>query len=268
MGAFIEFGRWGRSVAGMSLKQLVPVSLAVLAAVAAGTAIATPSGAVQLNSRLAGKWTGATECPRGTPSTFACYGFFGNGVVPGLGRATTRYIKTFNGNFDAPCVHTLSDGVIQVAGKGALELSITGPRCEGVPPAQSSMDARITGGSKAYSGATGSLRVNSTVRESGPGTGTMVDIWSGTVTVPGLEFDLTAPTLKGATSRTVRAPRDSKRLRVRYAVTARDAVDGSVPVVCIPRTSSFFRVGKTKVNCSATDTSGNTRRARFTVTVS
>jgi hypothetical protein len=34
-----------------------------------------------------------------------------------------------------------------------------------------------------------------------------------------------------------------------------------------PRSGSRFRVGRTRVTCSATDTSANTRKATFTVTV-
>jgi hypothetical protein len=45
----------------------------------------------------------------------------------------------------------------------------------------------------------------------------------------------------------VRAPKRAKRVRVRYSVTAQDAVDGSLPAVCTPRSGTFFRVGRTKV---------------------
>jgi HYR domain len=55
--------------------------------------------------------------------------------------------------------------------------------------------------------------------------------------------------------------------RVRYRVSARDATDGPVPAVCLPRSGSVFRVGRTSVGCSAVDTSGNAATARFVVTV-
>lgn len=97
--------------------------------------------------------------------------------------------------------------------------------------------------------------------------GTARDTWTGTLTVPGLDFDITPPSLTGAVSKILRAPRGAKRMRVRYRVTAEDEVDGAVPAICTPRSGSFFKLGRTRVTCSATDSSGNTRDARFTVTV-
>ena len=76
-----------------------------------------------------------------------------------------------------------------------------------------------------------------------------------------------APTIAGATGTIVRVPESAKRVRVRYAVTASDDVDGTVPIACTPRSGSWFRVGKTSVRCAATDTSGNVRSARFKVAV-
>jgi hypothetical protein len=85
--------------------------------------------------------------------------------------------------------------------------------------------------------------------------------------VPGLEFDVTPPTLSGAVNKTVRARKGSKLVRVTYRVTAGDAVDGSVPVSCLPRSGSPFTIGRTLVKCSATDTSANAKAGRFSVTV-
>jgi len=93
------------------------------------------------------------------------------------------------------------------------------------------------------------------------------ETWTGTLTVPGLEFDLTAPTLSGATSKTARVPRKAKSARVTFKVTATDDVDGAVPVACQPRSGSRFKVGKTTVRCEATDSSANMVKAAFIVTV-
>lgn len=76
-----------------------------------------------------------------------------------------------------------------------------------------------------------------------------------------------APVLRGAVGKTVRAPIGAKSARVSYRVTARDGVDGVVPVSCRPGSNSSFKVGRTVVRCSAADTSGNTRTATFVVTV-
>jgi HYR domain len=93
------------------------------------------------------------------------------------------------------------------------------------------------------------------------------DTWTATIVVPGLSFHLDAPTLTGARSTSVRVPKRVKRIRVRYAVTARDDVDGKVAANCRPRSGSWFAVGRTLVRCSAMDTSGNERTATFAVTV-
>ena len=85
--------------------------------------------------------------------------------------------------------------------------------------------------------------------------------------MPGLEFDVTAPVIEGATSMTVTAPQTAKGTNVHYAVTATDAVDGPVAVTCAPKPGTFFSRGKTPVTCSALDSSGNAGRAEFTVTV-
>jgi hypothetical protein len=131
------------------------------------------------------------------------------------------------------------------------------------------VDFTVTGGSGLYAGASGRGTVENVhipVSEfAGVGAGT--DTWTGPLTVAGLDFDVTAPTVSGAVRKTVRAPKKAKRARVSYTVTAKDNVDGAVPVVCKPRSGSFFKLGKTKVTCSASDKSGNTARATFVVTV-
>jgi HYR domain len=54
---------------------------------------------------------------------------------------------------------------------------------------------------------------------------------------------------------------------VTFKVTATDDVDGAVPVSCQPRSGRRFPLGKPIVRCAATDSSGNTATAGFTVTV-
>jgi hypothetical protein len=253
---------------------LVPAPLlAAFAAVAlmlAAGASGSPnraSGTLQLDAKFAVEWKGGADCPEGTSATLICYEFVGDSVVPGVGHVTARYTKTFDNNFSGGCVHTLPAAVIEVAGKGKINVSMVGPECESLPPAQSSFEAMITGGSGTYAGASGSVQIKSSVSERGGGQGIAADSWIGTLTVPGLDFDVTAPSLKGVVSKTVRAPKNAKRVRVRYTVTAQDASDGSVPVTCRPRSGSFFKLGRTKVTCSATDSSSNTRQTQFTVTV-
>jgi len=54
---------------------------------------------------------------------------------------------------------------------------------------------------------------------------------------------------------------------VSYTATATDEVDGNVPPSCTPASGSIFAIGATIVNCTATDTHGNTGSAAFTVKV-
>ncbi|WP_338932835.1 HYR domain-containing protein [Streptomyces netropsis] len=55
--------------------------------------------------------------------------------------------------------------------------------------------------------------------------------------------------------------------KVDYVATAKDAVDGDLPVTCVPASGSLFPLGTTEVSCTATDSAGNrgTDTATFTV---
>ena len=124
----------------------------------------------------------------------------------------------------------------------------------------------ITGGTGTYAGAAGSGTVTRALGSNDAGAaGT--ETWAGTLTVPGLEFDTTAPTLSGATSKTVRAKKGAKSARVVFGVTAQDDKDASVAVSCNRRSGSRFPVGKTRVTCTAIDTSANSATVSFAVTV-
>jgi hypothetical protein len=140
---------------------------------------------------------------------------------------------------------------------------------KGMPVEDGPFEFTVTGGAGKYAGASGSLSYTAYVSalDGACQCGTARDTWTGTLTVPGLDFDLTPPTFAGAVSKTVRAPKGRKRMRVRYVVTAKDAIDGAVSVACEPRSGSWFKLGRTRVACSATDGSGNSSRAQFTVTV-
>jgi len=54
---------------------------------------------------------------------------------------------------------------------------------------------------------------------------------------------------------------------VTYSASANDAVDGPRPVNCSPASGSIFAITATTVNCSASDSRGNTSNGSFTVTV-
>jgi hypothetical protein len=125
----------------------------------------------------------------------------------------------------------------------------------------------VTGGSGVFVGASGSgtlTRTNTGFGVHGYG----VDHWNGTLVAPSFTPDVTPPTITGASKKVVRAPRKARTVRVRYRVAATDDMDGNVAVRCKPRPGSRFKVpSRTRVRCSATDTSANTATARFVVVV-
>jgi hypothetical protein len=217
----------------------------------------------------------AVDCPAGyPPRVFECFARTGNAIVPGLGSVEESYVYVIE-NMPPGCTAPPgSDSLrlpattvrLTVAGKGEIHLSTGGTGClsrSGTPGSVSSSEPfTITGGSGVYAGASGGGTLTSlSTGFSG------IDTWTGTLVAPGLQFDLAAPTIDGAVDKNVRIARRAKRVRVAYAITAQDGVDGPVPVTCSPRSGSKFAVGRTRVTCSATDTSGNSSTATFTVTV-
>ena len=49
--------------------------------------------------------------------------------------------------------------------------------------------------------------------------------------------------------------------------TATDAIDGTVPVICVPASGQTFAIATTTVDCTATNSAGNSAHSSFTVTV-
>lgn len=213
-----------------------------------------------------------TPCPAGTSDVVECFARAGKGVIRGLGSVDESHVYLLE-NLPAGCnveaVRLLpTTARLSVPGKGEIELHVNGTDCllreGGVLQAKESFT--VTRGSGRYAGVTGSGTISHL--SYGPPAWRGRDTWVGTVVVPGLDFDLTAPSLTGAIDRTIRAPRRLKRVRVAYNVGAQDAVDGVLPVTCRPRSKSWFAAGRTRVRCSATDTSGNDATATFVITVS
>lgn len=212
---------------------------------------------------------GITDCPVGAPpEADFCPHRTGGGPVPGLGFVSETYLyfvdTTPSGCSGVRILH--SNGELTVTGKGVIRFDLG--RIEQCVPdlLKTNQPFTITGGSGAYSGASGAGTVIHDLRENNNAVfGT--DTWGGSLSVPGHTFDLTPPTLSGLVNKMVRARRGGKRMRVKYRVTARDPQDGSVPVRCKPGSGSRFKVGRTVVKCSATDTSANTVTGSFRVVV-
>jgi hypothetical protein len=198
------------------------------------------------------------ECPPGTPSTTECIRIAGDAIVPGLGHVVEQYTALID-LANPSCRHTTFSGAgLAVANRGGFDATLIDRKaCDPSNMQMGPANFEVTGGSGPYAGATGSGTEDFETR----------DTWAGKVTVYGYDFDLMPPTIKGAFSRTVRVPKGAKGARVRFVVTARDNVDNSVLVKCTRRSNSFFRIGRTRVTCTATDLSANTATKVFTVNV-
>ncbi|HYI74629.1 MAG TPA: HYR domain-containing protein [Gaiellaceae bacterium] len=211
-------------------------------------------------------------CPAGVSATTTCPSRTGKGLAPGLGSATVAYSYLVDQGHPAcggGSARILGYPVrLAVAGKGELHIAVAERSdCFFGDTAISVEQAfAITGGTGMYAGAAGSGTVKRALGSTGAGAaGT--ETWTGTLTVPGLEFDVTRPALAGAANRIVKAKPGAKTARVVFQVTAQDDRDGALATSCTARSGSKFRVGQTRVSCSATDTSANTATAAFTVTV-
>jgi hypothetical protein len=268
----ILFRRGGLRVGLPWVLVAVAAGLAGLAGVTAspvaGSTVAT--GTLDMNTPLPlVSRLGACEL---AATASECAGRTVGGPFPGLGQVTTSYM--FQVDASGSCPDGFGKALaypirLEVAGKGAIDVAVSEGTCTNTEAIRTQTQAfTVTGGTGIYAGASGSGTLERALgepREDGSRHGG--ETWQGTLSVPGLEFDLIAPKLVGATSRKVVAPRRAKRVRVRFSVTATDDVDGPVPVACRPRSGTRFRIGRTQVRCSATDTSANAATASFKITV-
>lgn len=209
-------------------------------------------------------------CPPGEAATVKCDPEHGVGLVPGLGHVSSSSVSRTDDSTgcDDPFVGypriLPTTARFEVAGKGAIEFALSGT-AEGCDAAEFlGLPYSVTGGTGLYAGAAGT----GIVRRAGftPG-GVARVIWTGTLVVPGLEFDVTAPRVSGPLQKSVRAAPGKTNARVTFRFTARDEVDGVVPVECSPPSGTHFPLGGTWVTCSVTDWSGNRLAWRFRVTV-
>jgi hypothetical protein len=268
-------GRQGRR----GRETVVAAAMLLVAGVLAWPAQAGPTGTLALHAEI--PWQGGdSACPPGTSSTLDCHAHPGGPVlVPGLGNVRQEYLYlVVLEPADADCRarggFNIADYTahLVVIGKGQIDLAVKGiSDCLfDTPPdtvVNNTQSFTVTGGTGAYAGATGSGTVRHDARRNGEGHAFGTDIWEGSLVVAGREFDLNAPTLTGIANKVVRAARRARTAVVRFKVGANDDVDGTVPTTCKPRSGTRFKLGKTRVSCSATDTSGNRVTAAFTVTV-
>jgi hypothetical protein len=262
--------------------RVLSVVVAIASATTAAGLAATPSQSLSTTSQLDLRThlrlvsDPTTPCPPGSPDSLRCPLRTVHGPVIGLGAVThasafvhgigppwcsegnahvfaypVRWVIPNKGEIDFAIAETPGCFVDTPGGVGAVTQAFT-----------------VSGGRGIYAGASGSGHVQAAVSPStSDNTYRGFETWTGTLSVPGLDFDVTAPVLTGATNKTVTARKGAKGVRVTYDVTARDAVDGEVAALCSPRSGGRFKVGRTPVTCSASDTSANTGTAKFRVTV-
>lgn len=240
---------------------LVVLALGLLLAVALPAAASGEgsTGTLQVKDTLDMAPWQTVDCPPGTTGANPqCYAITGNGVVRGLGQTTESYAYSIDDS-QASETNARFTATITVPDQGTVNVSAVTPQ-----PFCTCGDAdlayTITGGTGVYAGASGSGTTTFTVISRRA-------YWVGTLSVPGYTFDTTPPVFSGAKAKTVRAPRHAKRMRVKYTVTATDAVSGSVPAICKPRSGSRFKIGRTTVTCTATDAVANTATTGFPITV-
>jgi HYR domain len=249
---------------------VLALGVALVAASAAAASRADESNTLQLSSVfLKGQQANTiVDCPQGTPASSNCWSIDSAGAVRGLGSVTESGVLIVD-DVHTTCEKWHATPVLTVAGKGTIQLSLQGPSCISDPNGNgvsgASMTLTLTGGTGPYANASGS---GTDVTDDASGIGLNgSDTLSGSITAPNTTFDLTPPVISVKVKKTIRAPKRAKRVRVSYAASAVDGVDGTVPVKCMPKSGSKFRVGRTHVTCKATDSSANTATKRFTVTV-
>jgi hypothetical protein len=237
------------------------------------------TGTLALHAEL--RWQGGdSACPPATPSTIDCHPHPGGpALVPGLGRVRQEYLYPVV--VVPPAAECRArDGLnladysarLIVERKGEITLSVKGiDDCLLGPPSDTivnnTQSFTVTGGSGVYAGASGGGTVEHVAGRNAAGHAVGSDLWEGTLVVSGLAFDLAAPTIRGAAAKIVRAARGARTARVTFAVSADDDVDGRLPALCKPGPGTRFKLGTTRVTCSAADTSGNAATAAFAVTV-
>jgi hypothetical protein len=203
-------------------------------------------------------------CPPNAPPNFCYRSKPARSVVRGLGEAVWNLELDIDRSDPAQqCSSwTLLSGSVTGAGKGAFTLTGASEGCQPFNRA-GKVAVTVSGGDGRFAGASGSGLLDF-VEQAPYVAGVRL---TGTLTVPGFEFDLTAPTISGAQNKGITTRRRVRAVRVRYVVTAQDDVDGSIPAKCMPRSGSRFRIGRTRVTCTAQDSSANVAAARFIVAV-
>jgi hypothetical protein len=246
------------------LATTVAIASALVAVLAIGSPVARAVGSTLSFDTSVLLRIGSGSCGGTTTVGVECVPNSGSAVVPGLGQVTFSFDVIFDKRLNDCTKWTVTAGTLS-APKGTLAFAGASDGCQpSEDGAGGVVDFRFTGGSGPFANASGS----GTAAFSPGNLSNLTDHmeWKGTLEVTGYDFDTTPPAFAKTKSRVVRV-RHARGAHVRFVVNATDAVDGTVSATCTPPSGSFFALGKTRVNCQAADSSGNTATTSFLVIV-
>jgi probable HAF family extracellular repeat protein len=175
------------------------------------------------------------------------------------GNTGSKTFKVTVRDTTAPAVTVPADKTVTATGPGGAVVTYSGQSASDL------VDGSLTPTCLPASGSTfpvGETTVTCSATDSHGNTGSKTF----KITVQAATGDTTPPVLSLPSAMSVNATSPSGAA-VTYTATANDAVDGSRPVSCSKASGSTFPIGDTTVNCSASDTHGNTARGSFTVHV-
>jgi HYR domain len=225
-----------------------------------------PAGDVQVNITLIGEFA-PIPCDDG-PSTALCFTVDESGLWPGLGHVDLHEVVAQSGLTDADlCEPQTRRGTFAATG-GTISYVAHGIDCPATRVLLGGYravvaDWVVTDATGRFAGATGSGKQNVRPEDEGDEVNTH---YFGSISVPGAALDTVKPVFRGL--RKVVRVRSARPVVVRFPMpTAVDAIDGRVPVSCLPRSGARFALGRTPVWCTAVDRSGNEALAVMTIDV-
>ena len=150
--------------------------------------IAVSASTVSLNVTMHPTWNPAGTCPAGVPrkdggSLTPCYLIRARTNVPGLGKVTVSQSVGFL-NALTKCLTVKSTIVLAVGTRGEVHANGKTSRCVDPSGDVTIIPFRITGGTGAFTTATGGGTITVTdARETGRGYGDQKETWRGTLTL-------------------------------------------------------------------------------------
>ena len=227
---------------------------------------AAPADSIRVDATIDGEF-GLILCSEGGASAL-CFLVEESGPWPGLGIVHLRELVIQSGLTDIELCEPQTRRGTLTNRFGSISYEAHGIDCPATRQLLWGYRAvvatwTVTGGTGRYAGATGTGSQNVRPEDEGDEVNTH---YTGSIAVPGVAFDTVKPVFRGV--RRLVTVRSSKAVAVRYAMPAAvDAVDGPLPVTCLPRSGARFPLGRTSVRCVALDSNGNEAAVSFTVQV-